>query len=194
MRAVKTLAAFGMLALLAACQTFTLAPAGAYAPAAGYQLTLGRPWSDVSSLSAGANPAVKLLSIDGPLLDRLYVVNGLSPGDFIVKAQAKDKPTPTVRAGMTVMDRIEFVADSVSAMDYERVETARPRPAQFGGHDAVRFDLSARTKEGLDISGTAVAAEVNGKVYVILYLAPTEHYFAAYLPEVESIMASARLG
>ena len=37
-------------------------------------------------------------------------------------------------------------------------------------------------------------AERGGKTYVLLYLAPAEHYFDASLAEVEAIMASARLG
>lgn len=41
--------------------------------------------------------------------------------------------------------------------------------------------------------GTGVIADKDGKVYVLLYLALAEHHFAVTLPEVETVMASARL-
>ena len=58
----------------------------------------------------------------------------------------------------------------------------------------MRFDLTARTAEGLEVSGTAQVAQKDDKLFLILYLAPTEHYFAALLPEVESVMNSMRIG
>jgi hypothetical protein len=35
-----------------------------------------------------------------------------------------------------------------------------------------------------------VITEFNSKAYVLIFLAPSEHYFAAQLPEVEAIIAS----
>jgi hypothetical protein len=137
---------------------------------------------------------VRLLSIDGPLLNRLYLTDGLAPGEFLLKPARKEQPTPTYRAGMAPTELVEFVADSVAALDYQRVETSNLRPTKFGGDNAIRFDISAQTTEGLNIAGTAMVAETGGKLYVVLYLAPREHYFAANLAEVEQIMASARRG
>lgn len=177
---------------LAACASITPVPPGPYRVGSGQEVTVGRTWSDVSALWSARPKKVRLLSVDGPLLNRLYVSDGLAPGDSLVRAQAKELPTPVVRADMSASERIEFVADSVAALEYQRVETANPRPARFGQAPAVRFDLSARTSEGLDIQGAALVAEHGGKLYVILYLAPAEHYFAAGASEVEAIMASAR--
>jgi hypothetical protein len=158
------------------------------------QVTVGRNWSDVTALLPGASKKVRVLSIDGPLLNRLYVTDGLAPGDYLVKRQAKERPTPLIRSDMTVTERIEFVADSLSAMDYQRVETSRPRPATLNGKPGVRFDIAAKTEDGLDIKGAAVAAEVEGRTYLVVYLAPQQHYYEATLAEVEAIMASARPG
>lgn len=176
---------------LTACVAITSAPAGRLS-GKDYETTLGREWSDISAVTPGRAKKVRVLSVDGPLLNRLYLTEGLAPGEYLIKPAAREKPTPLVRSGMSVSERIEFVAESVAAMDYQRVETARPRPAKFGEADAVRFDLTAKTAEGLDMSGTALAAEHGGKLHVILFLAPTEHYFGAGLKEVESIMGSAR--
>jgi len=178
---------------LAACATVTSAPAGPLKVGTSYEVALGREWSDISAIMYGRPKKVRLLSIDGPLLNRLYLTDGLVPGEFLIKPVAKEKPTPTVRKDMSASERLEFVSESVAALDYQRVELTKPRPARFGEAQAVRFDLTAQTQEGLEIKGTGVVSEAQGKIYVILYLAPAEHYFDATLAEAEAILGSARL-
>lgn len=192
MRIMRTAAVLSVL-LLAGCASIVLAPAGPLAVGKDQQVTLGRNWSDISAVVYPRVKKVKLLTIDGPLLNRLYITEGLMVGDKVVGSVSKERPTPVVRSGMSATERMEFVADSVAAMDYQRVQTARPRPAKIGEAAGVRFDLTAQTKEGLDIQGTSVVVEHGGKLYLILYLAPAEHYFDATLPEVEQVMASARI-
>lgn len=178
---------------LAACVTVVDAPEGAYAVGTDYGVTLTRHWSDISAIMNARPKKVHLLSVDGPLLNRLYLTEGLSPGDFIVKPTAKDKPTPTYKSDLSPTEVVEFVSDSVGALDYLKVETSNLRPQHFADGDAMRFDITARTTDGLDISGTSLAYEQHGRLYVILFLAPTEHYYADALPEVEAIMKSANL-
>lgn len=187
-------AALGAALLLSACATISDAPAGPLKVGSGYDLDLGREWSDISQTMIGRTKNVRLLSIDGPLLDRLYVTDGLAPGDFLIKPVVKERPTPTVRKDMTASERMEFVTDSVAALDYQRVQAVKPRPGKLGSADAIRLDLTAQTKEGLEMAGTAVVATMGGKLYVILYIAPAEHYYKANLDEVEHIIGSARLG
>lgn len=189
---VARVTALGLALLLAACASIGSAPAGAYKVGEVMSVTLGREWNDASRAQVGAPRRVRLLTVDGPLLNRLYFTTGLKPGDFMVKPAARERPTPTYRTGMSPTELVEFVADSVSALDYQRTETSGLRPAKLGDTDALRFDLKAQTAEGLDMSGTATVAERNGQLYVILYLAPTEHYFTAGQAEVETIMSSAR--
>ncbi|EJL34759.1 hypothetical protein PMI01_01452 [Caulobacter sp. AP07] len=187
----STLALAAIALTLGACVSVTSAPAGAYKVGAS-QVTLGHEWSDISAIMYQRPAKVRLLSMDGPLLNRLYVTDGLAPGEFMVKPLAKERPTPTYRAGMAPNELVEFVSDSVAALDYQRVETEDLRPAKFAGGDGLRFDLKAKSKEGLDVSGTALVAEKAGKLYVVLYIAPTEHYYAVELPEVETVIGSVK--
>lgn len=180
--------------ILAACATVSSAPVGAYEVGSDYRVTLGHEWSNISAIMPGRSKKVHLLSVDGPLLNRLYLTDGLTPGEYMLKPARKERPTPTYKANMAPTELVEFVADSVAALDYQRVETANLRPTKFGDASGIRFDLTAQTAEGLDMAGTATVAESGGRLYVILYVAPKEHYFAAGLPEVEQIMASARRG
>jgi hypothetical protein len=190
MKTQMTLAALSLSIALAGCAAPTLVNPGPYA-VGSTQVTVGRAWSDISVLMEGRPKGVRLLSIDGPLLNRLYVSDGLKAGDFMVRPQAKEKPTPVIRDQMSASERMEFVTDSVAALGYLRVERQRPRPASLAGKPAVRFDLTAQTPEGLEIAGTCQIAEIGGRTYVVLFLAPAEHYFGAALAEVESVMASA---
>jgi len=190
-RAIRSVACAAALSTLAACVAITPAPAGPYA-SGSHQVTLGRMWSDASAFS-GRVKAVKMLTIDGWQLNRLYVIDGLKSGDHIVRPASKESPTPTFKAGMTPNEQVEFVTDSITAMGYQRVETDGLRPATIGGATGLRADIVARTPEGLDIAGTTQIVEVHDRLYIILYLAPAEHYYGATKAEVDGIMASARI-
>lgn len=194
MKPLLKLSAVALALTLSACATIVSAPAGPYKVASGYTVDLGRQWSDMSAAVLNRGKKVRMLSIDGPLLNRLYLVDGLAPGEFIVKPASKQQPTPIYHSGMSPTELVEFVADSTAALDYQRVETSDLRPASFAGGDAMRFDLTAQTKEGLEVAGSALVAERDGKLYVNLYLAPKEHYYGVYLPEVEKVFSSARFG
>jgi hypothetical protein len=190
---VRSAVAGLLLVALAACVTVTSVKPGPYKVGSTYTVTVGREWSDVSAIMVARPKHVRLLSIDGPLLNRLYLTDGIAKGGFLVKPASKEAPTPTYREGLSQTELVEFVVDSVAAIGFERPESANLRPAKFGAADGLRFEVSAKTPEGLDISGTALLAERGGKLFVILYVAPSEHYFTATLPEVDHIMSTASL-
>jgi hypothetical protein len=184
-------AAGAVTLLLAGCETITDVPAGPLA-VGDFQATTAREWSDITRTVPGQPAYVRLLSIDGPLLNRLYIIGPMAPGDAIVRTPDKNSRTPTYRNAMSPTEVVELVTDSVAALDYQRPEASGLRPAKFAGEDALRFDIATKTKDGLDISGSAETAEIKGKLYVVLYLAPTEHYYGAHLPDVDAILASTR--
>src|SRR5687768_13321647 len=82
-------------ALLAGCATVTLAPAGTY-EANALAVNLTRAWSDLTP--AGMQPpGVRLLTVDGVMLNQLYVAT-IEPGGSLVKIVDRDTPRPTYRA------------------------------------------------------------------------------------------------
>lgn len=176
---------------LSACATSSLS--GAYAPGKAYAVTLGQNWSDITQLMRARSPNVKLLSIDGPYLNRLYLASALKPGDYMLRPERDETPTPIYRADMADTELVEFIADNVSALGYLRPETSNLRPQNFGAARGVRFDIAAQTSEGLNMSGTALVARQGENLNAMLYLAPSEHYYAAHLPDVENVFASAAL-
>lgn len=190
-RLIRSAALMAMLTTVCACTTISLAPAGPLKLAGGHGVILGREWSDVSAIMPQRQNKVRVLTIDGHLLNRLYIADGLSPGEGLIKAISKERPTPTYHRDMAPNELVEFVTESVAGLGYQRIDSGKLRPGKFGGGDALRFDISGLTESGLEISGSALVAEADGKLYVLLYLAPGEHYFTAILPEVEALMASA---
>ncbi len=181
------IAALGAALLLSACTTVTLAPAGAYPVGKGSQVTLNRAWSDFTPISGLKK--VRLLSIDGPLLNRLYLSEGLTSGDYIVQpANRREATTPVYDASMSINEQVEFIANSVTALGYQRVTTSGLRPVTISGVRGVRFDIEAATEEGLVIRGLGQAVRNGDALHVGIYLAPGEHYFAESLPAAEAAM------
>lgn len=196
MRISKSLLISTAIALsLSACVSGpTLAPKGNFTQ--GQSVTLDRDWSNVSTLYIYNNKKVKLLTIDGALLNRLYVTDGLSPEDpFLIgpRGDTKNNPAPRGKANMSLSEQIEFVSRAVSELDYLNVETASPKPVTLSGTKGVRFEMTMRTKDGLNMKGLAQAVSKDSKSYYIVYLAPTEHYYGANLANAVAVMDSATL-
>lgn len=188
-RTVTLAAAVAALSLAACGPTITLAPAGTYAINNGATTTLDRAWSDVTGLMGLKK--VRLLTIDGPLLNRLYLSEGLVQGDAIVQpTQRREATTPTYNTVMTVTEQVEFVADSITAMGYERVETSAVRPVTVNGQRGVRFDVAGVNTDGLNYKGRGQAVKAGDRLYIAIYLAAEEHYFQTSLASAEAAMDS----
>ena len=177
-------------AALVACSPISLAPTGIYKVGGSPSVTLDRPWNDVSALWVGRPRKMRLLSLDGLLLNRLYLSEGLVQDDDMVRPARREATTPIYSQDMSVTEQVEFVANSVTALNYERVETSAVRPVEVNGQRAVRFEINARTKEGLDIKGLGQVLKQADKLYVAIYLAPAEHYYQASLSSAEAAMSS----
>lgn len=179
-------------AALSSCATSVLVPQGAYTANDAFSVTLQRPWSDLTNYLMPRPPGVRMLSIDGPMLNRLYLAT-LEPGGSLVRPVDRDTPRPTYRADMGDTEIVEFITDCV-AVEFQSPESSALRPQNLGSLPGVRFDLLTRTQAGLDIGGTALAARgADDKLNLMLYLAPREHYYARLLPDVEAAFTSAAL-
>jgi hypothetical protein len=176
---------------LAACATgATLASRGAY-KAGSISISLSRDWSDLTSVMGAHAPGMHCLTVNGPLLDRLYVVT-LDHDESLFPPRDKNTPAIKFRPDMTDSELVEFVVDSL-AQPFERPESQALRPQNFGATPGVRFDIATRTQEGLLFSGTALVARANGKFNGLIFLAPSEYYYGSLSSDIESILGSAQL-
>lgn len=177
-------------ALLSGCAAITLAPAGDYKTERAFLVTLQRPWSDMSGVLLPRPVGVHLLTMDGPGLNQLYLAS-LAPGAPLFRHADKDTPTVNYRADMGDAELVEFVIDSLAAT-YQEPQSNGLRPQTLAGAPGVRFDVTARTEAGLNMSGTGLVARSGETLNLLLFLAPSEHYYGAHSAEVEAIFASAR--
>ena len=198
--AFKLCTAAAVLALvLSACASGpTLAPKGAFASGKN-AVALDRDWSlyPAGLIMSGMGPKTKLLTLDGPLLNRLYVSDGLGTGDplFVspTKGDTTSNPAPRGKANMSLSEQIEYVSTAIGTLDYQKVQTSAPKPVAVGGAKGVRFEVTAKTSEGLNIRGLAQAVSKDGLNYYVVYLAPDNHYYAASLPAVLAAMDGQKL-
>lgn len=182
--------------LLSGCSAVVLAPKGHLA-VGSTSVTLSRDWTDISKLYYQRAKKVKILSLDGPDLNRLFISEGLSSKDPLMvhpqRGDRKSAPAPRGKANMSFQEHIELVSTSLAVIDLQQVTTSSPKPVDLNGTRAVRFDITAKTSEGLDLKGIAQAASKGGLNYYIVYIAPTEHYYGAALNDVLATMNSAKL-
>lgn len=188
-RAMRGVAIVALMTI-SACAGGTLVT-GPFKVGQAYNVTLQKTWSSVPLFDL--NREVKYLTIDGPFLNNFYLTEGLAVGRSVVRTTRKSRPMPVVKTEMSETEMAEFVVDTVAAFGYEGVTSDNLRPAKFGSADAVRFDLSAKTDEGLEIKGISQVAMVGGKLHVMLFLAPGEHFFPTMVGDVEQVFASADL-
>lgn len=186
----SALAAAGCVSIVAASGTYRIGTA--------YTIQLDRTWSDASALISPNARHVKVFTMNGWALDQLILTDGLPVGQSMVSEVSRnqrrtdDKQVPIVRAGMSELELVEFVADSMAFWDMQRITSDAVRPANFGPHEGVAFDISARRPNGLDMQATGVAAQAGDKVYLILFISTREHYFDTLKADVDRIAASVR--
>jgi hypothetical protein len=168
---------------------------GTFRVGTSYTLTMGEKWADISLLATGATTGVRWLTIDGPNLNSLYATPGLREGQSMIRqiGSRKENPLPAYRPGMSQRELVEMVVDTLAFIGYADPEATNLRPQKFGEVDGVRFEVGMRSSRGLDMTATALIAESNQRAYLLLFFAPSEHYFAATLPEVDKVFASATL-
>jgi hypothetical protein len=188
------LAAIIAVSLLSACVAApkgapTLVRADEHRMAGGLRVTLERSWTAMPSSSATGR---SYFTFDGSRLNQVHVLAGVSSGHGLVKPRNWGQKVPTFRSGMSSQEIVSLVAESVSFLGYQNVGVADLRPARLAGAAGVAFTFTAVQSTGLQYQGEAVAAETRGKLDVLLFMAPAQHYYAAYAPEVERIFASAR--
>lgn len=175
-----------------------VAASGTYRIGNAYTIQLDRTWSDASALISPNSRHVKVFTMNGWALDQLILTDGLPVGQSMVSQVSRnqrrtdDKQVPLVRAGMSELELVEFVADSMAFWDMQQITSDEVRPASFGPHEGVAFEISARRPNGLAMKATGVAAQAGDRVYLILFISTREHYFDALKADVDRIAASVR--
>lgn len=152
------------------------------------------PHEDWNRTSARPIPKGELWTIDGALLNELYFVSGLLPGETLYRdAAKKERPLPKLGVATQLTDIPEFFESSNRlVLDTSVFQITGIQPARLGGHDGIRFTFEyAVPGSTLARKGVAVATVSAGKLYLISFVAPSLFYFDRDRAKAEAIMASA---
>lgn len=167
---------------LGACASMRDPAPGVLRIGGAYEVTLTREWSDFTPDNARN---MRLLSLNGPALDRLYLAALKKDERLVRKVTAGERVTTLPHD-----DAIDFIARSVDGLGYEAPQIEAMATYAFGVADGWRMTLQTETGDGLLISGQARMAAHAGRLCVALHLAAREHYHEATRADAEALMAS----
>jgi hypothetical protein len=179
------------IAVLAACAVTPQAvPAGPVASPAGFEVTLKEPWS---RWPEQINPGTRgeMLTKDGLMLNRLHLAK-IKSGEAWLHA-GKTDDVPRYRAESSEIETVDFVVASLKRIGYSEMEATDIRPEQLDGQAGVRFALTGKWQNGLDVQGDAAFVPSKDDLKLVLFIAPDVHYFEASAAEVDSIIRSVNL-
>ncbi len=186
----RLLPVLGIPFFLAACVAGpTALEPGVYTADNATSVTLSEAWS---KYPANMNVATKgeVLTKDGPPLNRLHFIQ-MSEGEALLKTPKKvPEDTPVFTVGMSEIDIVDMVTNSLLKISYSVMEAENIRPVTIDGQEGLRFDLTGKWENGLNVSGDVVAVPKGEKLNLVMFIAPTMHYYPTSETEVEAIIAS----
>ena len=132
----------------------------------------------------------------GTGLDDLAFYGAVAKGKPLFRQRDKKKdPLPKFDPAMLPTDIAEWFENSARiALNSAVFEVGAVRPAMLAGASGIEMDYTYATEgDNLERQGTARAAVIGGKLYMISFDAPKIHYYHAGLPTALAIMNSARV-
>lgn len=178
-------------AVLTACApTMTAAPAGAFQSATPLAVTLDNSWTHIPpQLNGVTNGSV--LTRHGVALNRVDLIS-LESGQSLIRV-GRDVDAPTFRAGMSELELVELATASLRRLGLTDIAPQNVRPHALAGAPGVRMSIVGKYESGLNLRGDIAMAESNGRLNVIMFLAPAVHYYDASATEIEHLIQSARI-
>jgi hypothetical protein len=192
----KRLAIAAALTVTAGCQQYTLVPA-AKPVVVKDALTVepGLAWNRITVTASLSDGPVEAWTRNGEKLDMLFFLPGVENGKPLFrKAPNATEDPPVWRTGMAkdeippLFESAFTRALSLSVFKYKTI-----KPHSVAGVPGLRMEFTFAGGDQVDREGVAVAAERDGKLYLVAFQGPKLLHEAQYAAEVERIMASLRL-
>jgi len=134
-------------------------------------------------------------TIDGSPLNQLTIIDRVKDGEhvFLGSKERRSRPDgPWFHPGMRPDEVRDIIVDGLTGAGWVNVETDRLRPEAFGDVPGLRFELALANGSGLLYRGMAAAAERDGRLTVLVWFAPTEHYYGRDAEAVSALLDSVR--
>lgn len=179
-----------LLLLLVACSSpgGRLQVAGT-ATAFNMQLDSELDWARIKG------PRQEVWTIDGTALNSLSILSGIKPNEhvFMMAREKKSRPDgPWFRPGMRPDELRDIIVDGLRSQNWSNVAADNLRPQRYGSVDGLRFDVTMTSPDGLRYAGTIAAAEKDGKLSLLLWKAPVEHYHGRDIAAVNKMLDGMR--
>jgi hypothetical protein len=143
-----------------------------------------------------ARPESQTWTRDGLLLDRLVIIPAVNDGESIFKMRDQAEALPPFRANMLPNEIEELTESTIVKMFGEGsavVNTEKLRPWGFAEHRGVMFDLAVTVTESPDYRGMVGAFIAENKLYMIIFVAATPHYYDKHIANVEALIKGAAI-
>ncbi len=138
----------------------------------------------------------QLWTIDGELLNRLYLIPNVREREFIFLGQRQTKRRPDgafYKRGLREDELRDLILDGLRAAGTVNLESRNLRPVNFSGRDGLRFEFSMANEEGLKYQGMAAAFEHEKGLALALYMAPSEFYYPRDEAKVSKMLETLRM-
>ncbi|MCI0517057.1 MAG: hypothetical protein L0Y45_04410 [Woeseiaceae bacterium] len=133
---------------------------------------------------------------DGLLLDRLILIPAVKDGEALFVSDDPAAALPPFRANMLPNEIEEMTESTIVKLFGEgeaAVSTEKLRPWGFAEHRGVMFDISVTVTESPDYRGMVGAFIVEEKLYMIVFLAATPHYYDKHVANAEALIKGAQI-
>lgn len=151
-------------------------------------VTVNTAWNrfDMSATDSG-----EMWTADGLPLDNLWFYAGVANGEMLRKTvESRKKALPKFQAGMAPSEVVELMESYITA-DGSTFTLDKLAPVTFGAMPGFRFDFRTRRKhDELELRGVGFATIHSEKLYMMVYTAPSTHYFQKNLRQIESMANS----
>lgn len=140
-------------------------------------------------------PRAQLWTIDGSPLNQFIFISKVKPNEhvFLSGRERKRRPDgPWFKPGMRPDEVQNIMLDGWREGGFAQVAGSNLRPAKFGNIDGLRFNVTMTNQNGLIYKGTAGAVERNGRLNVMYWIAPQEHYYGRDISAINKMFDSFR--
>lgn len=138
----------------------------------------------------------QLWTIDGELLNRLYLIPNVRENEYIFLGARQTKRRPDgafYKRGLRADELRDLVLDGLRASGTVNVEARNLRPDDFGGREGLRFEFTLANEEGLKYGGQAALFEHEKGLAMALFMAPSEHYYPRDAEKVAQMLDTLRM-
>ena len=189
---MRLLAIAGLMLTLAACASGggALVKAGPNPAGGKLKIDSDMEWTRLST------QRYQLWTMDGELLNRLYLVHTVREREFIFLGQRESKRRPDgafYHRGLRPDELRDLILDGLRASGTANIESSNLRPTRFGNRDGLRFEFSLANPEGLRYRGMAAAFEHEKGLALAIFLAPSEYYYPRDADKVSKMLDTLRL-